>query len=73
MQSPEIVESEASSVPDGTAEAEEPNKRRRITQRRYAASIYPSSRGRTRTYDKRINSPLLYRLSYAGINCSVKS
>lgn len=29
-----------------------------------------NSRGRTRTYDKRINSPLLYRLSYAGISCS---
>jgi hypothetical protein len=26
-----------------------------------------SSRGRTRTYDKRINSPLLYQLSYAGM------
>lgn len=34
----------------------------------YAVTLeYFGSRGRTRTYDTRINSPLIYRLIYSGI------
>ncbi len=40
------------------------------TNRRAKARLFVSSRGWTRTSDTRINSPLLYRLSYAGMTGS---
>jgi hypothetical protein len=53
-------------IPEHSGETQAPDFRKKSQEIPILVSL-PSSPGRTRTYDKPVNSRLLYQLSYRGV------
>ena len=63
-----VENAKLANLSDISDEMEEVPENEKSPQNIELSGLFEGSPGRARTYDKRINSPLLYQLSYRGLN-----